>query len=103
MASLAITIDSGFIVVFISVDWGLIAGTVRPDPLEFHIQVRQSFGATRFRLVDHPHPVTSDLATPRKILVSPISQAQDGIIQARELLPVFVALAAEFPYGHPGR
>ena len=81
---------------------GLIAGAVWEHLDELNEKVRWSLAFTGFGLVGDFDSTTTDLTTSWKELVGPITQVQDRIVQSWELDPVFDALAADLPEGHPG-
>ena len=65
-------------------------------------QVRWSLAFTGSGLVDHFNSGTTNLTTSWEELVGPIAEVADRIVQLWELDPVFDALAADLPEGHPG-
>ena len=81
----------------------LVAGAIGADLYELNIQVRWSFAFTGPGLVGDFDSGTTDFTTSWEELVCPIAQVPDRIVQLWELDPVFDALAADLPEGHPGR
>ena len=66
-------------------------------------QIRWSLAFAGFRLVGNFDFIARDFTTSWEIITGPIAEVPDRIVQSWELDPVFDALAADLPEGHPGR